>query len=120
MSEEKIKYKRNKGKQLKGFFQKTGAGRIIRSVGLGLLDGIKIPILGPVNGIIGGVVSEAKKTHEANVSDEVTVSGKTDYTRYISAIVLGAIVVYGFYSLLTGEMSLNDLINLFGDIGIIE
>ena len=100
--------------KLKNFFQKTKAGRILRSVGLGVVDSVAAPYGGLVKGVVGGVKSAINN----NINDAVTEEGQIDWIRILTFIGLLVVVVYVTWQLFTGNMTLDQVLDIFKEIGI--
>jgi len=100
--------------KLKNFFQKTKAGRILRSVGLGVVDSVAAPYGGVVKGVVGGVKSAINN----NINDAVTQEGQIDWIRILTFIGLLVVVVYVTWQLFTGNMTLDQVLEIFNEIGI--
>jgi len=103
----------NKGK-LKTFFQEKPFGKTLRSIGLGVIDSVAAPYGGVVKGIVGGV----KGAIQNNVNDKATGEGQIDWIRLLTFVALGVIVVYLTWQLFTGQMTLEQVLQIFEEIGL--
>ena len=101
--------------KLKNFFNKTKAGKIIRSVGLGVVDSV-LPVKGIASGVVGGV----KEAFEKNLLDEVTEEGQIDWIRIATFIALFGLIVFILIQLFSGAMTLEQVLNYFEDLGLLD
>lgn len=100
--------------KIKKFFTEKPLGKVIRSAALGAVDSVI-----PAGGIVKGVVNGVKDAVVNNVNDKVTEEGKVDWVRLATFIALFSLIAFGVYSLFTGSMTLEDVINLFKEIGLL-
>lgn len=101
--------------KIKNFFRKQPLGKVLRSVGLGVVDSV-IPASGIVTGVINGIKNQVEK----NALDEVTGEGQIDWIRLATFLALFSLIAYAIYSLFTGTLTLEDVIELFKEIGLID
>lgn len=101
--------------KIKNFFNKTKAGKIIRSVGLGVVDSV-LPVKGIASGVVGGV----KEAFEKNLLDEVTEEGQIDWIRISTFIALFGIIVFILIQLFSGAMTLEQVLKYFEELGLLD
>ena len=101
--------------KIKNFFNKKPLGKVLRSVGLGVVDSVV-----PASGVVTGVVKGIKNQIEKNYLDEVTGEGNFDWIRLATFIALFSLIAFAVYSLFSGEMTLDDVVNLFKEIGLLD
>ena len=101
--------------KIKNFFENKPLGKVLRSVGLGVVDSVV-----PAGGMVTGVVKGIKNQIESNYLDAVTGEGNFDWIRLATFIALFSLIVFAVYSLFSGSMSLDDVLNLFKEIGLLD
>lgn len=101
--------------KIKNFFNKKPLGKIIRSVGLGVVDSV-LPVKGIASGVLGGV----KEAFEKNLLDEVTEEGQVDWVRIAVFVCLFGLIVYLLIQLFTGAMTLDEVLIYFKELGLLD
>lgn len=101
--------------KLRKFFNEKPLGKVLRSVGLGVVDSVV-----PASGVVTGVVKGIKNQIENNYLDSVTGEGQFDWIRLATFIALFSLIAFAVYSLFSGEMTLDDVVNLFKEIGLLD
>ena len=100
--------------KLKRFFKEKPLGKVLRSIGLGVVDSVAAPYGGVVKGIVTGV----KDAVQNNVSDATTGEGQIDWIRLLTFIALGMAVVYLTWQLFTGNLTIDEFLKYLEELDL--